>query len=594
MGKWQEPEWAKMRAVWLALLLMPLAGAEGTLVLEDPAGDVEMSSWGTGTAAVGPWEAVDLLGLAMEEDPDSLFVTIDVGGFPSCEGGQCINAGDVRTYFMHGEAGYYVQQGLDPLGAAYGRLHHWEGTPDGPVIDRALGAVKDIDETTVTVRVPRAYLIDESGAPPMRGSELTDIHTRSYSQFSLGGQDPRGGEDDDMLVTRDRMGFEDMGNFTFRLGGATSNGPISIQSDAPFRSSNGGAATYRYELTVSYDGQTETRLDFGITGLPAGWTFLRPNGTLNVLPGEHRDFAILIETPSSHQHGGSDTFDLRIEDVRDPDTWAQIELGVHYLTIPQPAGHHPSLFLHTLTDGLAAQALAAFGNDDGRIWMNTLEDDPGDENVGVVAQEGFGGFQAQRGVWSVCMIPNLRMGLDFDLDRLGEATFKIGSTAPYNQVTLTGELLHIEGREPLDFCAPQLYRNRESTVLATLGDGSPVDLLGSQSDVELVLTPTTESDVVPYSEGAQLVLEIVASYTGGDPTHDGIRLYEGRLDLPLVEYFDERPPGFVGGAGESINTTLDDLDVAPPAKKQTPLPVIVVMAAILLARVGKRPTTTID
>ncbi len=575
-----------MRLLVLVVLMLPLASAAPMLILEDPAGDVEVSSWGTGTDAPGDWSAVDILGLYFEETPGDLYVTVDMGGFPTCEANTCSNAGDHRVYFQRGALGYFVQLGLNPLGNAYGVLHSVEpGQVDGPVIDGALGATKDLDATTVTVRVPRELLVDENGAPPTRGETMTHIHQRAYSQFSLGMPDPRGNEDDDFLVTRDRAGFDAMANFTFEFGGAENSGPITIASPAPYRSSNGGAATYLYTLQVQYDGDQAAAFDIDAKGIPVGWTFLRPNGTLTLEPGAMREFGILIETPSGHQHGGATTFDLQVTQQGDPNVWARLELGVHYLSTPQPAGHHPTLWFHTLTDGTLAQVVATFGSDDGRIWMNTLEDDPGDEDVGVVAQEGFVGFEAQRSTWSICMIPNLRMGLDFDTTRTGTLDVQLGSAGVHQGVRLTGELLHIAGPEPLDFCAPQLYRDREHTVLATMEDDGLRDLIAGQTSIEATVVPTPESDLVPYEEGAQLVMEITATFTGGDPSHDGLRLYEGRLDLPLLEYHDGRPAGFVGGVvTDPVDQVLEDLEESVAEEKESPAGFLPVLVAIALAR----------
>ncbi len=574
-------------AALVAILLLPLASAQW--LLEDPSGDVEVSSYNNSVTAPGNWQAVDLLGLAIVEEPQDLLFTVDIAGWPDCEGGQCANAGDLRSYFQYGALAYYVQQGVDAFGNAYGRLNSVEpGGVDGPPIAIGLSAVRDVAESTVTVSVPRELIVDEAGTPPIKGRMLTKILTRSYSQFSLGGPDLTGSGSDDMFVTRDQMGFDAPANFTFTLGGSSNSGPMVASSSVPYRASNGGAATYRYGIALEYTGQEPIRADMRMEGLPAGWSFQRPNGTLPLgAGGSSVRFDILIETPSGHQHGGTETFELVIEDVANKDTWARVELGVHYLSVPQPAGHHPTMWLHTLTDGTIATAAATFGSDTDRIWMNTLEDDPGDEGVPIVGQEGFGGFQEQTTRWSVCMIPNLRLGLDFDLERTGQLEIQVGATAPHLGVEVTGRLLHVAGPEPLNFCDPSMYNQREQIELVTFDGGDQKDITNSVEAFTLTGTPLPASDYVTYQEGAQLVLELVATFSGGDPGPDGLALYPGgKLDLPLLEYYDARPAGLVGGEVAGNDTDLGDFGDEAAEPKESPAGWLIV--PILLALLARR------
>lgn len=576
-----------MRAtLLLTVLLLPMASAQW--LLEDPSGDVEVSSYNNSAGAPGNWQAVDLLAVGIIEEPEDLLFTVDIEGFPDCEGGQCANAGDLRTYFQYGELAYYVQQGVDPLGNAYGQLHSVQpGGVDGPAIATNLGAVKDIEASTVTARVPRELIVDEAGTPPAKDRTLTHIITRSYSQFSLGGPDFTNSGSDDMLVTRDQMGFDAPANFTFQFGGSTSSGTLYGMSPAPFRASNGGEATYRYAVELHNTGNTSTAVTMNIQGLPSGWTFARPNGTLTIEPGAQTLFNILIHTPSGHQHGGSDVFHLFVEDQSDDANWARIELGVHYLSVPQPAGHHPTLWLHTLTDGTVATAAAAFGGDDGRIWMNTLENDPGDEQIPVVGQEGPGGFLGQTTRWSICMIPNLRLGLDMDLERTGSLAVTLGATAPHIGVQVTGRLLHIGGPEPLDFCDPGFYNGRVQALIATLDGSGAKDVTSGQQSFDLTLTPLPAGDYIPFEEGAQLVLELEATFTGGDPGPGGLSLYPGgRMDLPLLEYYDARPAGLIGGEEEIVEVPLGSFDEAPAETKQSPATWVV--APVLIAILARR------
>ncbi len=557
-------------ALFAIILLTPMASAQW--LLEDPSGDVEVSSYNNSTPAPGNWQAVDLLAMGIEETPDELLFTVDIAGLPDCPTGQCANAGDLRTYFQYGELAYYVQQGIDGLGNAYGQLHSVEpGGVDGPAIDPRLGAMADLEASTVTARVPRDLIVDETGAPPTKARSLTDILTRSYSQFSLGGPDVTNSGSDDMLVTRDQMGFDAPANFTFIFGGSTSSGTLQALSPAPFRASNGGAATYQYTIDVLHTGGADAALDITVEGLPSGWSFHRPNGTLTIGAQATTSFPVLIETPSGHQHGGSDVFHVLLQDQADDDNWARVELGVHYLSIPQPAGHHPTMWLHSLSDGTYTEVSAAFGDDGGRIWMNTLEEDPGDEGVPIVGQEGPQGFADQTTGWSVCMIPNLRLGLDMDLSRTGSFEGSIGATAPHMGVELTGRLLHVGGPEPLNFCGPQMYRSRELMEIAVLDGGAAADITNGVQSFSLTVTPTPAGDYIPYEEGAQLVLELQATFTGGDPGPGGLSLYPGgRLDLPLLEFYDERPAGLIGGQAPVVETPLGTFEEEPVLAKEAP------------------------
>ncbi len=498
----------------LASVASPPAAAD---TYEDATADVRMRVLNQWTDAPGAWDGVDVTALHVEEDPSYFHFRIDLVDLSTNEGGVKHDAATYFISFAHGgklhaagifrnileDAWYANQYEVDPETGST----RWVAPLDGDGSDA---------EGSAWIRAPREAFLDAHGAPPVRGSAFTDL---TLTAMGHGGgatccvtiEDINRGN---MVEAVDTV---EAGVYEVQHGGREGQGGLRLTAERPFRASNGGAAVLRYAVEAAYEpggDATDDNRTFALRaeGVPDGWRVHLPE-PLTLAAGGRAELEVLVETPFVHQHGGSDAFDLVLEpDAPDGGAaHAHVALGVHYLEVPQPSGHHPRLWLPSVALGEFNSNLGApLGNADGRIYLNALEDDPGDEAVAVrMAQWGAGSSEYRL---YACLEPGLLMGLDMDVDGTGALELPVSADAPM-QGAVSGRIVHLGPGQEMRSCYPGSWGDREATDLATLA-GAATDLAAAPRSLEATLAPLPAGDRVPYTPGAQLVLELaVGAYS---------------------------------------------------------------------------------
>ncbi|MGB1697911.1 MAG: hypothetical protein ACPHK8_05895 [Thermoplasmatota archaeon] len=561
----------------LGIVLLMLASVQAqSTVVEDPEGDVIVGSYGQTAPAVAPWQAVDMTAIIVDEDVTNFYWTVRIAGEPTNAGG-CPDSGDLRTFFRYGEARYHVQQGYDLQCNPYGMF--WE-TFAGDFSRRFIATLEvEANGPEITVTIPKELVIDEGGAPPMEGRSLTHIRGRSFNMASLGGPDltdPFGGGEADLLVVNDDIpdAEADAGSYLIASGGIRYEGDLRLLSDRPFRASNGGEGVYLYELRIDNQGPArDVALTLG--ELPEQWRVATPT-QFTLAAGSVTPFQVGIEMPFRHTHGGTDAATLRIADG---EAWAELDVGISYLTVPQPAGHHPELFLHAAGPG----GNAPLGGN-GQFTMNTTEPER-TRSVPAAFDDGPTGNVLR---WHVCFEGDLKLGLNFT-DNLGQYAMTL-TDAPDGAHTFSGRLVHLGAGVPMQGCHPRFFGDRLQTDIAAL-EAVPIAVTGSSTNpspvpVSVAGTLAPLVDLVPYQPGAFLYLEITMELSAMNVESLGsVGLFEGgKLELPLAEY---REGNVIGAIGEERDADLSEADTdAEPEVEEAPwaVPVVGVLALGLLRR----------
>ncbi|MCA1819536.1 MAG: hypothetical protein LC620_05725, partial [Halobacteriales archaeon] len=339
-----------------------------------------------------------------------------------------------------------------------------------------------------------------------------------------------------------------VGSWTVLFRGQQGQG-ASLTTPRPFRSSNGEATTYEYQVTAAQPSEKALRFGLSADGVPAGWNVTLPGTLLELAPGSPVTFPVHVAVPFAHVHGLAKSVTLHLKQAGNGTAWATLELGVHFTTVPQPAGHHPSLFLHSADWSKTAELVnPPLGGSTGVMTMNTLADDLADTGKAV---EGYSNFLSTSATWTwdICLSPQLALGIDMDLQATGTFSIPVATTRPLTAATFTGKLIHLG---PGDSGGPWCFNwgERKQTPLATI-TGTPQDL-ASNSPVVLSGTIVADpaGDYVPYADGAQMVLELVL--TTNDPAVGGAggpAIQPGAsLTLPIREYHDAAVSAFVDAA----------------------------------------------
>lgn len=533
-----------LRALPLLLALalmsapMPAAAQAQDLVemalLEDGTGDVNVMVAGTpGPDASAAYPAADLVGLSLRESVESFTWVLEVGDIKPAEEDPGADGVEYEVRFEHNNR-YFVLRLYVTLPLIDGRPFAYLDARDAA--DGYWGTVWATDEVeadqaadTFTIALPRQALADAEGAAPFPGRNLTAISVRSSSSFAGATffNGPSGSFSlpytivDDMPEAGEPLAVYPV------LVGVQQDGHARLSSAVPFRASNGEATTFVYQVEASNLGDEDETFELVASGVPDRMTVVVPVPLLPIAANETVTIPILATVPFAHQHGAVDKFLLELISRDDPDSVGRLEMGVNYLAVPQPAGHHDTLHLHNPPE---AQGLPGLGR--GLLpfrmgTMSTLEDDttlPDYHATGL----SFGSSGGMRFSWEYQLAPALQMGLDLDLDRVGRISIAIGTTAPILQATLDGEAYVFgDGGVLVGRLAPQ----------------APVDIPASSEHVfEVDFVPHEDADEVPLVPGSNLALVLtlsgLTSSTIEGPTNPYIAP-GASLQLPLNEWHDD-------------------------------------------------------
>lgn len=563
----------------LALLMAPVTFAQAPL-LEDPAGDVGILVANTAPLPqAGTWTAVDVRALNLTEDPAGF--TFEVQLEDLGEDGPRSDYGNTQVRLTFHDCEFYVNQYRSSDNAAYfGNLYRVQGEQSWLV--RGLRADRDLATDRIWVTVDRFDLACD-GRVPGRGDVFDAIRVVTYANLA-------GALGSGVLRVGDTVPDSgDGATYTVLFGGGAAQG-ARLETTTPFRSSNGEAATYQFDLSASHDGDAPALFRVFVENLPGGWNVTLPGEVVELPAGRPVTFPLFVTTVFRHQHGSAEAFQVHLHEL-DGERFATLDVGVHFLAVPQPAGHHPRLYLHSNDwSGTAGIVNAPLGGSGGYVTMNTVDEDPSDtrkpaigrsEVIGVNGGINPNSVGVSRFWWSACLDPGLRLGLDFDLSRQGTIEVPLSTTRPLPAATLTGRLLHLGPGEVPQYCSPFEYQDRVQTVLAELDFGSQDLDPNGRATYSTTIQALPEADYIPAEEGALMVLELTLTAVGMPVGGSGgANLEPGAwMELPLNEYH------------EAVTIVLPTSDAAPvpgflPQQapgKDAPAPALPVVLVALFA-----------
>lgn len=531
----------RLLAVGLALLLLlvpwPPAASQGpgTAVATDATDDVRAEVQTTPTATPGgSHSSMDLVALAVAEDKEAVTFTVAVADLKPSSEETALDGIRFELLFSHNGREFRLEfdQVLPTLGLRWLARLDSRDDPAGDwtqVWSSDAAVVADAAADTLTVALDRDLLADRDGAAPFPSRTLDGLRMASRAFLSDIAVFP-GTPAQIQAPVRVVDEMPDAGQPTVSYAiqvGLVQSGHARLTSSVPYRASNGEATTFLLNATARNLADREDRFSFSAVGVPGRLAVTLPVSTATVAAGGAVDIPVLVTVPFAHIHGGVDDFTLEMHSASDPGSVGRIAMGLRYLAVPQPAGHHDTLYLHSREVLLVAGALSRAEG-----YMNTLEAD-GIDTAQPVAAYGLsinGGNVTH--TWAIGLEPGLEMGLDFDLSRLGTLSLPVGTPAlPLAQATLTAELA--TGRSS--------YYSDDGQVLARMAPAGPVDILPQSPHLftgELVADP--EADRLPFEPGRNLVLFV--ALTTATPSFIGEetpRIHPGgHFTLPLLEYHD--------------------------------------------------------
>jgi MYXO-CTERM domain-containing protein len=569
-----------MRAAWVTLLLvsatlqlLPPAASQAEepfQAAEDNASDVQVvTPGGTQPAPAGARPDLDLLGLTVRETPESFVFTVSVTDVRPGDEGRGEDGAIVDVQFTHNGREFLARlvhqlpSVSDWVSVSLG-YRDAPGAPWNRVWTRPEAAQLDGNANTYTATLPRADLADPKGAAPFPGRTLEAFSVHAWNLFGNSNIGFFVVDVPNPATLVDHM--PDSGAAPAKLAvqhGLHQRGHARLTSEEPFRASNGEATTFIFKAQAHNIGDEADRFQLRATRLPPGWNVILPTPTFELDGGSSLEVAVVANQPFSHTHGATASFILQMTSASDPEgqgVLGQLEMGARYLTVPQPAGHHDTVYLHSRAWN---ELSSAFGTvfccgGSGYLFMNTMEQFEGDEGIPMPPQNSNPDFVNDRPVerytWCVTLDPGLQMGLDFKPGELARLDVNVKAVDPLTDATLAAELMVVPDDNRwgcFDWFGDQ------SRTVATLNTTQPVSI-GANAEGQLGgdLQVWRSADRIPYLKGQNLMLRIEVTaltvpdlfVTAGMPS-----IVPGStLRMPLVDYKDDIKEVLTTRAGPAL------------------------------------------
>ncbi len=411
----------------------------------------------------------------------------------------------------------------------------------------------DFEQNQVRFTVDRVLIRDHNEAPLGKGQVLSEFWGYSRSLGWGGLALPA----NNLRVEAGPPAYSDEapdfgakgGSYETVAGRQLRKGLLLAAAEDPVRWTNGEATTFVYYVRLFNQGGTELEVALSHERVDPSWQIafsdrltVPAHGAINV--------TFHVGIPFGHFHGKLHEFTVGFH-TDDGAHWAKQPLAVYWPTIPQPAGHHPQLWLHSKYQPREAPMESLGDRTHG--WLSAADPNTEgfDEQVPIRADiiEGPEADGRSNASWVLKLEPSLRMGLDFLLDKSGQGEITINFPVQVQDPKLQLDIVHLNKR----------------TIIPkqTLAISAVSELPGTQTGAVTFsfpeLTAEREADLIRYAARADLEfrfdlsailvgkgLENPEDYT---PT---ILPGDSTMVLPLREYHDPLDTVFVTDAAVQV------------------------------------------
>jgi hypothetical protein len=520
--------------------------SQGGLIVEDSRGDVSFQIGSSSQTAPISSDSVDLLrAWISNETVDDIEFGAQVAAWDS--GDAFTERRRVSWTFKFGERMHEIRS---PFGAVASdcepeeaALYRSETSSrvfqvqclGDPIVDRTAASVR--------VVVPKALIANERDVLWTAGTAISEIRVQVSSGATVLGQ-PAATIAAFDIAPNDAPA----GPYIAQVADAQA-GHIFLVSDQARRVSNGESTTFVFPIRLLNVGDAEDTVHLRVETSYPEWTIKLPV-RIRAPSQMETPFPAIVTLNFTHDHGTDQTFRIIAESTLVPESKANLELGVHWLTIPQPAGHHDRLWLHSrpfppeqCDFGVCAVAPQI-------TWTSTLATDP---TAGTTDEDAAGAPPATLvqpvALWAFPLAPQLYVGLHLDKQRVGEFVGSLRSTMPSPAANLEATLYLCDRLgEPSEYACqsgmPGKALLRGSTELGALA-------ANAQKTFDFELDHVSDDEVIPWKNATNLELGLKLT----TPNPQGVatvykepsvmlRVKDSVLSLPLFEYHDPLDQAF--------------------------------------------------
>lgn len=500
----------------VALLWLPTALADWSL--DDRAGDVAISP-GQAPIAGPVADQVDILNIGMEEGAEELVFTVTT----AAEIATTALRPSVAFQFEFQRNTHVVEAFAD--GCEGGALYTVDHGDNGLL--RFVTCVPAELGATYRIPVPHDEIRSELGVSLRAGDVVAEMGATALVRTTTSS----GAE----AAIMDFVGY---GDATYTLThGLANDSSIHLATQTPVRVSNGEAGTFVWPISIANTGSEQATVQLTIADAPNDWHIIHPPAAV-VGSQEALTVPVIVTIPFAHAHGTTDAFDL----VATADSGVgTLQLGIHFVEVPQPAGHHDTMYFHSKPTTVGLPGSLTRNHD---IWFNSLDEarDPAatDEPASPSFFSGVAGGDA---TWRIPLSPGLLVGLDFTSGAPVELDAPIQLSIPLGDAQLTGNLYYREA------CPGTDGRGCSNNLLIANGTGP----LGP---IELQTNPSLRR--LPFQPGSGLFLDIVlVTQLQQDLVAQGARPHlqtaDATMRLPLYDFKDQLTDAFDGHRGLEVS-----------------------------------------
>ncbi len=522
------------------LILLPLAASqpvsEADLGLEDPLADEVITSRAGNQSGDGRFPYADITRVWLaKETVDDFEIGVQTQAWMTAAGGTPNDENRVTRIFFQVKDVEFVAARLDECDGGFILKARPVGAPEDAFDGIAcLEGSIDAAAAIITMRVPKSVIVDHVAAPFRAGdtiaalyAEVTDRSTGDIATSLTG-----------VPTVYDRIpdsGTADSYEIQY---GLQASGNIELFTANPVRLTNGEAGSVVYSVTVRNQAAEPVDLVLSSHDIPDTWITNHAT-TMTLASASEATIPVVLTTTSAHRHGGQKVWQLRAEATTTSDQ-ATLDLGLAYPTIPQPAGHHPTIYFHSAP----GDALSRPGP-----WMNNAVTDP-DPSASDEPYPGLGGASSSGGeaTWRFPLRPGLGLGLDFDLARVATFQSELESAQPLRAVIIDARLLKCPASATTsDAClASGLVLASGTQDLGSIDAATPVAVA-----VEMIVA--AEADFLAFEKGANLLFALgLRSQTPILPQTITLAMVGSTLELPLFDYHDAVDVAFLSDASVSL------------------------------------------
>lgn len=501
------------QVVPLAIVLLAVSSVQaGSVTIIDASGDARVG------AIPVPADRLDLVAINITEQPTELSVAFSVANM-----GQAAYETRLRLPLQIGLEHWRVTVGIPPDGVGRQPFATFEWLDSGGIRIESRGLSPPVlSGDQVTVRIPREYLVNSAGVQPAVGAVLHAGPAEAILQSTSSRESADLAPDDGTSRA-----------MTFDLDGLVV-GDVKLAIEPLGQFSNGEAAIHSYRLHLRNVGRSVEAIN--LTLQPGvGTDAILERDALRLGIGQNQTLVAWILMPFQHQHAAN--VDAMLT-VRTTDDVEAIPLRVRFADYPQPTGHHPEVWLHSMAS--EEQEVNVAGQQ--TAFWSTLQDDPRGSGAAVAPNRASGGISGNSVFsWEFRYSPDLVLDIDTRGSGNGSVRLELHPEVAFTNAALQVEVrLRDEAGTPANVGQTQVVME---TSLASLGDLEAGDMVS----VELPLR-AVDPRLIDAQPGYNLWFHV-------DLHHGPSPLIGPSAPPPLIHL----------GAGAMVAMPLRDVQYSDPA-----------------------------